>query len=184
MVFKFEEWLNNNSKDEILFLFNGEVSATIITDSLDEIEEKIKLIPSKIKKKIYNVLVECMQNLYHHSETLPSKPGYESTGKYAVCVLSYDSIGYSITTGNFINEKQKGFLSKHLSHINTLDREELKELYKDILNNQEFSDKGGGGLGMVDIARKSGSKLNHFFYDYADSFYFFSLNINILESHK
>ncbi len=181
MAFNFEEWLEENSKDEILFLFNGEVSATIITDSLEEIEERVEEIPPKIKKKIYNVLVECMQNLYHHSETLPSKHGYKNTGKYAACVLSHNSNGYKIATGNFINEKQKGFLSKHLSHINTLDKEELKELYKEILNNQEFSDKGGGGLGMVDIARKSGSKLNHLFYDYADNFYFFSLDINILE---
>ncbi|MCK9209104.1 MAG: DUF6272 family protein, partial [Salinivirgaceae bacterium] len=89
--------------------------------------------------------------------------------------------GYHVITGNFVNDKQKDFLTKHLSHINELDKEELKVMYKDILDNQEFSDKGGGGLGMVDIARKSGSKLDFNFYNYNDNYYFFSLNVNIVE---
>lgn len=181
MAFNFDEWLLSNSKDEILFLFKGEVSSNLIADSLDKIEEKLIDVPSKIKKKIYNVLVECMQNLFHHSETLPIKSGYDKTGKYATCILSKNSIGYHIATGNFINEKQKNFLDKHLSHINTLNRDQLKDLYKEILNNQEFSDKGGGGLGMVDISRKSGSKLDFAFNDYREGFFFFSLSINILE---
>lgn len=181
MAFEFDEWLNNKSKDEVLFLFNGEVNSNLIADSLDNIEDQLETVTSKIRKKIYNVLVECMQNLFHHSETLPSKPGFDKSGKYAACVLSKNSVGYHITTGNFINQKQKDFLSKHLSHINTLDRDELKELYKEILNNQEFSDKGGGGLGMVDISRKSGSKLDYSFHDYQNDYYFFSLSINILE---
>jgi len=181
MAFEFDEWLSVKSKDEVLFLFNGEVNSTLIADSLDKIEDQLEAVKSKIRKKIYNVLVECMQNLFHHSETLPAKPGFETTGKYAACILSKNSVGYHITTGNFINHKQKEFLSKHLSHINTLDRDALKELYKEILNNQEFSDKGGGGLGMVDISRKSGSKLDYSFHEYKDNFYFFSLSINILE---
>lgn len=181
MAFNFDEWLLSKSKDEILFLFKGEVSSNLVADSLDKIEEKLVDVPSKVKKKIYNVLVECMQNLFHHSETLPSKANAKESGKYATCILSKNSIGYHITTGNYINEKQKSFLERHLSHINTLNRDQLKDLYKEILNNQEFSDKGGGGLGMVDISRKSGSKLLFDFYNHDESFYFFSLNINILE---
>lgn len=181
MAFNFDEWLLNKSKDEILFLFKGEVSSNLVADSLDKIEEQLIDVPSKIKKKIYNVLVECMQNLFHHSETLPSKPNFKETGKYVACILSKNSIGYHISTGNFINEKQKIFLDRHLSHINTLDRDQLKDLYKEILNNQEFSDKGGGGLGMVDISRKSGSKLFYDFFDYNEGVSFFSLSINILE---
>lgn len=180
MAFNFDEWLLSKSKDDVLFLFDGEVTSNLVSDSLDRIEEQLVDVPSKIKKKIYNVLVECMQNLFHHSETLPTKAGYEKSGKYVFCVLSKHSEGYTISTGNFINEKQKSFLSKHLGHINTLDRDQLKELYKEILNNQEFSDKGGGGLGMVDISRKSGSKLDYSFDDYLEEFYFFSLSINIL----
>ena len=32
-----------------------------------------------------------------------------------------------------------------------------------MLNNNQFSPKGGGGLGFVDLARKSGQKLHYDF---------------------
>lgn len=181
MAFSIQEWLDKISKDEILFLFKGEVSGSLITDSLDEIELKIEDASNKAKKKIYNVLVECMQNLFHHSSVLPNDGISQEKGKYGVCILSKNGVGYHIITGNFVQDPQKDFLTKHLDHINTLDRDALKELYKDILNNQEFSAKGGGGLGMVDISRKSGSKLDYKFTDYKNGYYFFSLNINIVE---
>ncbi|MDA3892302.1 MAG: SiaB family protein kinase [Salinivirgaceae bacterium] len=181
MAFDVQEWLDNYNKDEILFLFKGEITGTLITDSLDKIESKTEDASNKAKKKIYNVLVECMQNLFHHSSVLPTDGSTKEQGKYGICLLSKNSVGYHITTGNFIQKKHKDFLSKHLSHINSLDKDELKDLYKDILNNQEFSEKGGGGLGMVDISRKSGSKLDYKFHDYHKGYYFFSLNIKIVE---
>ena len=63
--------------------------------------------------------------------------------------------------------------------INKLSKEELKEYYKAVLNNGEMSMKGGGGLGMIDIARKTGEKLNFNFSPVDDKFSFFSLNIKI-----
>jgi len=181
MAFSIQEWLNDFSDNEVLFLFKGEVSSTLIADSLEEIEAKIEDASNRSKKKIYNILVECMQNLYHHSSVLPNDETSDLKGKYGVCALSKNGVGYHIITGNFVQDVQKDFLTKHLDHINTLDQEALKELYKDILNNQEFSAKGGGGLGMVDISRKSGSKLAYKFIDYKEGYYFFSLDINIVE---
>jgi len=42
-----------------------------------------------------------------------------------------------------------------------------------------MSDKGGGGLGMIDIARKSGQKLDFNFLPVNNNFSFFSLNIKV-----
>lgn len=181
MAFSIQEWLNKFSENEVLFLFKGEVSGSLIADSLDEIELKIEDASNRAKKKIYNVLVECMQNLFHHSSVLPDDGITDVKGRYGICALSKNSIGYHIITGNFVQDAQKVFLTKHLDHINTLDQDALKDLYKDILNNQEFSAKGGGGLGMVDISRKSGSKLVYNFFEYKDGYYFFSLDIYIIE---
>ena len=181
MAFSVQEWLEANSRDEVLFLYKGEVSGSLITNSLDEIESKLEEVSPKVRKKIYNVLVECMQNLFHHSAILPQGNGISDSGKYGICILTKNKVGFHVITGNFVKQNQKDFLENHLSHINTLDKEALKNLYKEILDNQEFSEKGGGGLGMVDIARKSGNKLGFNFYQFKDDFHFFSLNINIVE---
>jgi hypothetical protein len=70
-------------------------------------------------------------------------------------------------------------LRNWLDQINAVSKDELRELYKKILNNEQFSEKGGGGLGFIDIARKSGQKLNYSFKAVNDNVSFFSFQINI-----
>lgn len=181
MAFNIQQWIDTELKKNVLFEFQGEISSKDITNFLDEIEVQLSETSPKIKKKIYNVLVECLQNLFHHSATLPDSIKYKDAAKYGICMISEEEGGYYITTGNFITPKQKNFLQKHLTYINSLNKEELKTFYKEILDNQEFSEKGGGGLGMIDIARKSGSHLDFFFEPYTDGFDFFNLRINIVE---
>jgi hypothetical protein len=50
-------------------------------------------------------------------------------------------------------------------------------MYKFILNHQKLSAKGGGGLGLVDIARKTGNKLKYNFEAVSDDYFFFSLDV-------
>jgi hypothetical protein len=52
-------------------------------------------------------------------------------------------------------------------------------MYKFILNHQKLSAKGGGGLGLVDIARKSGNRLEYEFHKYNENYYFFNLTISV-----
>ena len=59
-------------------------------------------------------------------------------------------------------------------------KEEIKELYKFILNHQKISEKGGGGLGLVDIARKTGNTLSYRFvsFDAKKSFFYLDILVN------
>jgi hypothetical protein len=66
-----------------------------------------------------------------------------------------------------------------MDEINALSPEEVKEQYKKILSNGQMSDKGGGGLGMIDIARRTGKPLLYDFVPVNDNFSFFSLNVVI-----
>ena len=52
-------------------------------------------------------------------------------------------------------------------------------MYKFILNHQKLSAKGGGGLGLLDMARKTGNKLEYAFYDHDSDFSFFNLDVKI-----
>jgi hypothetical protein len=70
-------------------------------------------------------------------------------------------------------------LQSRIEDINSLSPEGLKERYKQVLNNGNISNKGGAGLGIIDIARKSGSKLEYKFNHHNDSLSFFSLTVRI-----
>jgi len=70
-------------------------------------------------------------------------------------------------------------LKKNLEHINGLDKDGLKELYKEIIKNTTISEKGGAGLGFVDMARKSGGKLQFEFPEMNADYCFFCLKVNV-----
>ena len=48
-------------------------------------------------------------------------------------------------------------------------------------NNGKLSEKGGGGLGLIDIAKKSRNKLQYSFKEIDDDYSFFTLTVNILK---
>ena len=55
-------------RNNILLSFKGEITSDLLTSILGIMESKMENMQEepKIRKKVYNVLVECLQNLYHH----------------------------------------------------------------------------------------------------------------------
>lgn len=169
--------------NKVVLSFKGDVTSELMSSILQIIEQRMDDMNEapRLKKKVYNVLVECLQNLYHHIDEIPSETGKNGSDKSAIFMISLNKNGYSITTGNYILTERKDSFRERLDRINSLSQEELKELYKEVLNSDGRSDKGGGGLGMIDIARKTGKKLNYDFAPMNDRYSFFSLNINVEE---
>jgi len=168
--------------NKVVLSFKGDVTSELMTSILQIIEQRMESMNEapKLKKKVYNVLVECLQNLYHHIDEVPSQSGTKGADHSAIFMISLNkNNGYSITTGNYIQTARKGSFENKLKRINSLESAELKELYKEVLNSDARSEKGGGGLGMIDIARKTGKKLNYAFAPLNDEYSFFSLNINV-----
>lgn len=181
MAFNLDNWITKRTKEQVIFTFKGELSEAMLTDLLQIIEHKIENIEAskRIKKKAYNVAIESLQNLFHHSCEVFLNGTQKKDLRYSIMIISYNKEAITITTGNFVDENKLKFLKKHIDKINSLSRDELKLLYKDILDNQQFSTKGGGGLGLVDIARKAENKINYNFYSDKNSLSFFDFSIEI-----
>jgi hypothetical protein len=181
MSFNLKEYYSNLSKGDVLLAYKGSITSDLINDILEVIEKKLEEAnaEAKLRKKIYNVLVESLQNLFHHIETVHEGINEELDPKFGVLVIEREDEFYKVTTGNFVNTKRIKFLKEKIDKINSLTKDELKDMYKFILNHQKLSAKGGGGLGLVDIARKSGNKLEYEFYVYNDNYSFFNLTIRV-----
>jgi hypothetical protein len=66
-----------------------------------------------------------------------------------------------------------------LENINSLGKEELNDLYKKQIKEGRLSDKGGAGLGFIDIVRKTGKKLEYHFLPIDPNTSFFLLTSTI-----
>jgi hypothetical protein len=181
MSFNLKEYYQDLSKGDVLLAYKGSITSELINDVLEGVEKKLDDAheESKTRKKIYNVLVESMQNLFHHIEEYHEGISEDLDPKFGVVVIEKENGLYKVTTGNFVNSTKIKFLKEKIDKINSLTKDELKDMYKFILNHQKLSAKGGGGLGLVDIARKTGNKLEYAFYNYNNNYYFFNLTIRI-----
>jgi hypothetical protein len=181
MSFDVHEYYSKLNGGNVLLAYKGSITTDIINSVLEEIEEKLEGADeeAKVRKKVYNVLVESLQNLYHHVEELPEAIKKEFDTKFGVLVIAKVNDTIKISTGNFITSEKIKFLKDKIDKINSLSKDELKDMYKFILNHQKLSAKGGGGLGLVDIARKTGNKLEYTFQHYEDDYYFFNLDVYI-----
>jgi hypothetical protein len=175
-TFDFYEKMENG---RILLSFKGEVTSDLLSSMLKVMESKLESISEepKTKKKVYNVLVECLQNLYHHKD-LPSNEIADKNSTIFLIGLNNNG-SYKIITGNYISDEGVKALKTKIDMINGLSKVELKQLYIDTLTNENFSEKGGGGLGIIDIARKSGNKIEYQFVRVENGHQFFSMIVNV-----
>ncbi len=183
MSFNIENYFKDQSSVDNILFYKGNVDSDVINHVLDTVEDKMVEVNEqpKLRKKVYNVLVESLQNLYHHVDRVPGDFEDQASERYGLLVIKKVDGGYRIITGNFVQAENIEKLEEKIKRINRSTHEEIKELYKFILNHQRISAKGGGGLGLVDIARKTGNKLDYEFVEYNDKFSFFYLNILVTE---
>ncbi|MFD1553744.1 hypothetical protein DNU06_09855 [Putridiphycobacter roseus] len=168
---------------KILLSFKGTITPDLLTTILQIIESKLDDYDEKpkVKRKVFNILVECLQNLYHHIDkeiVIDAKTTYD---KSALLMIARNENNYQVMTGNYMETKDVESLREKLDFVNSMDKDSLKAYYKEVLNDGNRSSKGTAGLGMVDIARKSGQKLGYHFLELNDTLSFFSLIVTISE---
>lgn len=168
--------------NSIALFFKGYVNFELVDSIIMIVSDRLEHLENDVttRKKVYGVLTECLQNLCNHiekSDDLMPLGDYDTHS--AVIMVDSDNDAYFIKTGNFVTNKRVDELKRTFDEINTLSKEELKDRYNKILSNKVFSEKGGAGLGLIDIARKSGKKLEYSFEKVDDKFSFFSFQITI-----
>ena len=174
--------------NDVFYTYDGNIASGQINSILEEVEGKLveASINVKVRKKILNIMVESLQNLFHHSDDVPDDL-VETFGKrYGMVIIKRKNDDFLLTVGNFVSSDKVKLLTEKIEKINSLSENELKEMYKYILNYQKLSSKGGGGLGLIDMARKSDKMLEYKFYPYNENYCFYRLDIFVsnLELHK
>ncbi len=183
MSFDLNKYFNTLQNGNLVTAFKGKVTTEVVNSILQEVENKLIAMDEhpKVIKKVYNVLIEGLQNLFHHTEQYPAELEKELGDKTGIMVIQKNEDHILIVLGNFVEKDQRDYLIDKIEKINASTEDELKGMYMDVLNNQELSAKGGGGLGLIDIAKRTKNKLEYNFFEYKNNWYFYSLNVKVLK---
>jgi hypothetical protein len=160
----------------IILAFEGGFTQNLTKNILSMTENNMKGEDEMVKKKVFNVMVECLQNICKYADEV-EKP--ISTVQDGIFMIGKNEEGYFLVSGNFINNKSIPELERKINEVNGLDKDGLKKLYKETLTTTELHEKGGAGLGLIDIARKSGQKLDYNFEQIDERISFYSLSTKI-----
>jgi hypothetical protein len=155
--------------------FSDHLNETIL--SLAETNMKIVNEPAALKKKVFFIMVESLQNITRHSEITRD----EKNDNSSLFIIQRKGQDYYITSGNLIDVDQVDSLVHKLEKVNSLDHESLKNYYREVLDMGKMSSKGGAGLGLIEMARKSGNKLAFDFSPVTEkkSFFYFQSKVTL-----
>ena len=143
---------NNLAKDHLSFLFQGSYNDDMTEGILELTEYNLENFEglTKMKKKISFLIVECFQNIVRHGQV-----GEEYVIPEGVFITrNRGNINY-ISSINYVSNNVVGSLKETLNKIKSLSKDELKAAYLETLVDVPMSGKGGAGLGLIEIARKS-----------------------------
>jgi hypothetical protein len=153
--------------------FNQEITKMFTSMAEDDMARKNE--ETGIKKKVYHVMVETLQNMNKHSDGLSME---NKVGQGLFLIGKKGETYYVITSNKVLNSKIDS-LQDMIETINASSKEELKSMYMKQIKEGKLSDKGGAGLGLIDIARKTGEKYQYQFLPINDKYCFFILKVEV-----
>jgi hypothetical protein len=165
--------------NEIRLAYEGKISHQITKAfiALAEAQMAEDQEAIRVQRIIFHVMVECLQNVSRHADD--DKPGDNVYSGNGIFMMSKDSNAYYVTTGNAILNEKIPALKNMIDKVNDLDSPMLKDFYMKQMREGRLSDKGGAGLGFIDIRRKTGSKLEYHFLPVTEKISFFMLTTAI-----
>lgn len=159
--------------NNIILSYKGALSQDILIETGESLKSKIE--DSKKVKKIFGIFVEFAQNIMHYSE---ERENNEDKG-IGVIVITEEIESYVLYSGNIIKKEKENIIKNKIDFINSKTKEELKKLYKEKIKMRPENDSKGAGLGFIDIARKSDSKLTYKFMNISESQSFLIISVKL-----
>lgn len=165
--------------DRMSLVYAGSFKDAVTTKAIKLSEHNIEKSEdlASLKRKSSFLMAECFQNVVRHYE--PEKIANFHPAKQGFFMTRSWKHMYYIASSNVVSQDIVPELKDKLLHLNELNKDELKDIYMSTLRNQGLSEKGGAGLGLIEMARKSGHPLTFDFKNISDKHALFYLLIQM-----
>lgn len=163
----------------ILFCFCGPMTQDIVVGIGETLKQKMKMEETSATTsiKVFSIFVEQMQNvIFYSTERTVTPQGELSLG---IIVVGKTEENYYVLCGNQINKRQADRLEPQLSELKTMDKAQMKEMYKAKRKQGPDEESKGAGLGFLEMARKASQPIEYEIKQLNDEDYFFSIKITI-----
>jgi hypothetical protein len=165
------------AENNVYLIWSGHISSDVGKEVLSFTETKLaeEDVELNLRRRVFSILVEILENVAKYS------PGREPEEKFGmpVAMIKLEDEVYSLTTGNLILNENVEHLKGKLDTINRYNKVGLKELFRKSLSGQTISSDSTGNMGLIDMARKSGSKLVYQFEQINELYSYYTLTVKV-----
>jgi len=166
------------SREKILLSYLGEITPDLTNSVLKSVKNEQNPYNEKlnVKKKIYNIIVESLENVYKHAEVK------EKEHRPSIFLFGSHAQHYYIISGNYVYTQTGEKLKRTIDELNSLDRDNMRKKYRSALlqsSAEEMRETNGAGIGLIDMALKSENKLEYQFRDASAGISFFTLIVKV-----
>ncbi|HAI76337.1 MAG TPA: hypothetical protein DCM08_08815 [Microscillaceae bacterium] len=156
VISDFYNFLNNQN---IIFSYKGILDSEVIEYILKIADKQLDVqVSKKVRKKLINISVECLQNSFHYLNKFGEQHSFAHSAFLFIQELE-DQI--CLFSGNCIKQEAADELVRRIEMINQMNDIELQAHYINYLDREPKPNQIGAGLGLVDMIRRTGNKLDY-----------------------
>lgn len=161
--------------------YRGAIHYETIGELIHEFKNHVHVLGVHIGtyKKVLLVMIESLENIMKYGE-YPLNID-ENHAFIPLFSVTKEGERYFITSSNTIEICNVSSLEEKLIYLNTLTQQGIKEYYKETITNGQFSQQGGAGLGLIEMAKISGNKIEYHFQPVNEKYTLFNLKITVDE---
>jgi len=132
----------------------------------------------KTYKKMISVMIEALENISKYSDPLLCN-GDLSPRFCPSFKISRNDSAIEMEASNPVKIGEVNPIRMRIDKVNSHTSEALRELYKSTITNGEFTSKGGAGLGFIEMAKTTGSKLEYDFESLSKDYSLYTFKVSM-----
>jgi len=146
-------------------------------------------LPGSASKAIFSVFIEQVTNILMYSE---EKEQYTQPPDNELVDVSIGTVimgnktdkrdTFFVQTKNAVKNESIEFLEERINYLNTLDKIELRQFYKEkVREDNDNPDSKGAGLGLIEISRRATAPIGFSFEPISDDLSYFTMYVEITQ---
>ncbi len=174
---------NMIEKDGIVFLtYGGFLTQPLIASMTEALESEAqnKDLSAGISNNIFTIFIELSQNMMNYSKT--ADKNCRNISPEGLIIVSRDKENnYAIDSQNIISVDDKNKIEPKLIEIQSLDKDGIKQRYRELRRSGKNTHEKGGGIGFYEIAKRC-DKIEYDMREINDDKYYFHIKTYIMSN--
>jgi hypothetical protein len=167
------------SERNIIVSYIGPFDNAILTILAENIQNSLWEDQYK-GQKFFKIFIELAQNISLYSKEISHTDLPDQAGEGTLIINEYAD-HFDFAAGNLVDITDVTRLIEKCDAINCADREQLRQMKRELRNQEHERVKGGGNIGLVHVALTSGYPLKYKLIDFKndnEAFYIISVRID------